>query len=224
MHRRAFPASSHRADFANERLCFLYYRRNMGFCKGVFCAILMLYPTDFREDGDTMNDFSKNVYLAVQKIPRGKVTNYGCIAFLAGKPRAARGVGFVHPLPPRRVQGRLPVRRLRFRRAGRAARASRRGRRRLSAGRPRRYGGLRLVRRRQSAAALTPRPSAACRTRQAPNKRISGSSESKKRRRLESFPNSGGFYAYFLKLMLISTGVLMPCTCALSEYCQTLKS
>lgn len=42
-----------------------------------------------------MNDFSKNVYLAVQKIPRGKVTNYGCIAFLAGKPRAARGVGFV---------------------------------------------------------------------------------------------------------------------------------
>ena len=55
----------------------------------------MLYPTDFREDGDTMNDFSKNVYLAVQKIPRGKVTNYGCIAFLAGKPRAARGVGFV---------------------------------------------------------------------------------------------------------------------------------
>ena len=55
----------------------------------------MLYPTDFREDGDTMNDFSKNVYLAVQKIPRGKVTNYGCIACLAGKPRAARGVGFV---------------------------------------------------------------------------------------------------------------------------------
>ena len=42
-----------------------------------------------------MNDFSKNVYLAVQKIPRGKVTNYGCIAFMAGKPRAARGVGFV---------------------------------------------------------------------------------------------------------------------------------
>ena len=58
----------------------------------------MLYPTDFREDGDTMNDFSKNVYLAVQKIPRGKVTNYGCIAFLAGKPRAARGVGYLADL------------------------------------------------------------------------------------------------------------------------------
>ena len=51
-----------------------------------------------------MNDFSKNVYLAVQKIPRGKVTNYGCIAFMAGKPRAARGVGFVlhrNPAPVR---------------------------------------------------------------------------------------------------------------------------
>ena len=42
-----------------------------------------------------MNDFSKNVYLAVQKIPKGRVANYGCIAFLAGKPHAARGVGFV---------------------------------------------------------------------------------------------------------------------------------
>ena len=50
-----------------------------------------------------MNDFSKNVYLAVQKIPRGKVTNYGCIAFMAGKPRAARGVGFVlHRNPDQR--------------------------------------------------------------------------------------------------------------------------
>lgn len=42
-----------------------------------------------------MNDFSKNVFQAVRKIPRGKVANYGCIAFLAGKPHAARGVGFV---------------------------------------------------------------------------------------------------------------------------------
>ena len=42
-----------------------------------------------------MNEFSKNVYLAVQKIPKGKVANYGFIAFLAGKPRAARGVGFI---------------------------------------------------------------------------------------------------------------------------------
>ena len=42
-----------------------------------------------------MNEFSKNVYAAVQKIPKGKVASYGTIAFLAGKPRAARGVGFV---------------------------------------------------------------------------------------------------------------------------------
>ena len=43
----------------------------------------------------SMNEFSENVYAAVRKIPRGMVSNYGCIAFLAGKPRAARGVGFV---------------------------------------------------------------------------------------------------------------------------------
>lgn len=42
-----------------------------------------------------MTEFAKNVHLAVRKIPRGRVSTYGCIAFLAGKPRAARGVGFV---------------------------------------------------------------------------------------------------------------------------------
>ena len=42
-----------------------------------------------------MNEFSKNVHQNVQKIPKGKVTSYGVIAFLSGKPRAARGVGFV---------------------------------------------------------------------------------------------------------------------------------
>lgn len=42
-----------------------------------------------------MNEFSKNVRAAVQQIPKGKVASYGTIAFLAGKPRAARGVGFV---------------------------------------------------------------------------------------------------------------------------------
>ena len=42
-----------------------------------------------------MNDFSERVFQVVREIPRGKVTNYGFVAFAAGKPRASRGVGFV---------------------------------------------------------------------------------------------------------------------------------
>ena len=41
-----------------------------------------------------MTEFSKNVYAAVQSIPRGCVMSYGRVAALAGNPRAARGVGF----------------------------------------------------------------------------------------------------------------------------------
>ena len=39
------------------------------------------------------NDFSQKVYDAVKRIPKGKVSNYGFIALLAGRPRAARVVG-----------------------------------------------------------------------------------------------------------------------------------
>lgn len=38
-----------------------------------------------------MNDFSERVFQVVREIPRGKVTNYGFVAFAAGKPRASRG-------------------------------------------------------------------------------------------------------------------------------------
>lgn len=54
--------------------------------------------------------FSKAVIKWVQKIPRGKVATYGQIARLAGKPGAARGVGWIlnsssekHRLPWQRV-------------------------------------------------------------------------------------------------------------------------
>lgn len=42
-----------------------------------------------------ITDFSKAVIKWVQKIPRGKVATYGQIARLAGKPGAARGVGWI---------------------------------------------------------------------------------------------------------------------------------
>jgi methylated-DNA-protein-cysteine methyltransferase-like protein len=38
--------------------------------------------------------FYVEVYKIVKKIPKGKVTTYGTIALLLGKPRAARAVGY----------------------------------------------------------------------------------------------------------------------------------
>jgi methylated-DNA-protein-cysteine methyltransferase related protein len=38
--------------------------------------------------------FYKKVYELVSKIPKGKVSSYGKIAVLLGKPRAARAVGY----------------------------------------------------------------------------------------------------------------------------------
>lgn len=40
-----------------------------------------------------MSEFSKTVYELVKQIPAGKVATYGQLAFLAGRPRAARIVG-----------------------------------------------------------------------------------------------------------------------------------
>lgn len=39
-------------------------------------------------------EFSKRVHMAVQQIPKGRVSTYGRIAILAGNPRGARGVGY----------------------------------------------------------------------------------------------------------------------------------
>ncbi|PJZ56431.1 MGMT family protein [Leptospira barantonii] len=46
-----------------------------------------------KEDNSEIS-FFKNVYTLVKKVPRGKVTSYGRIAALLGKPRAARAVGY----------------------------------------------------------------------------------------------------------------------------------
>jgi len=40
-----------------------------------------------------MNEFSKNVIIIVEKIPRGKTLTYKQVAEKAGKPRAYRAVG-----------------------------------------------------------------------------------------------------------------------------------
>lgn len=57
-----------------------------------------------------MTEFSRSVMAFVKKIPKGKVASYGQIARLAGKPNAARGVGWIlnssaeaHDLPWQRV-------------------------------------------------------------------------------------------------------------------------
>ncbi|MDP4110380.1 MAG: MGMT family protein [Bacillota bacterium] len=54
--------------------------------------------------------FYQSVYEAVKRIPEGKVATYGQIAFLTGRPRAARIVGFalhVNPFP-----GKVPCHRV----------------------------------------------------------------------------------------------------------------
>jgi methylated-DNA-protein-cysteine methyltransferase related protein len=55
-------------------------------------------------------------YRIVRRIPRGRVATYGAVALAAGKPRAARQVGFalaalrgsVHDVPWQRVLGARP--------------------------------------------------------------------------------------------------------------------
>jgi methylated-DNA-protein-cysteine methyltransferase-like protein len=57
-------------------------------------------------------------YRVIRRIPRGRVTTYGAVALLAGKPRAARQVGFAlaalrgskHRIPWQRVLGARPRR------------------------------------------------------------------------------------------------------------------
>ena len=66
-----------------------------------------------------MNDFSERVFQVVREIPRGKVTNYGFVAFAAGNPRASRGAWALcctatrtrkYAMSPRSVQRRLCAR------------------------------------------------------------------------------------------------------------------
>jgi methylated-DNA-protein-cysteine methyltransferase-like protein len=50
--------------------------------------------------GSMTGSFYDDVYRMVKRIPRGRVTTYGHIAALCGKPRAARTVGWaLHALP-----------------------------------------------------------------------------------------------------------------------------
>ncbi|EMJ98222.1 MGMT family protein [Leptospira alstonii] len=47
-----------------------------------------------RDKENSEISFFKEVYTLVKKVPKGKVTSYGRIAALLGKPRAARAVGY----------------------------------------------------------------------------------------------------------------------------------
>ncbi len=58
----------------------------------------------------------EEIYAVVRRIPRGKVTTYGAVAALLGKPRGARQVGYAlaalrgakHDVPWQRVLGARP--------------------------------------------------------------------------------------------------------------------
>ncbi|EMY77516.1 putative uncharacterized protein YbaZ [Leptospira weilii serovar Ranarum str. ICFT] len=47
-----------------------------------------------RDKENSEISFFKEVYTLVKKVPKGKVTSYGRVAALLGKPRAARAVGY----------------------------------------------------------------------------------------------------------------------------------
>lgn len=50
-----------------------------------------------------MPNFYEQVYAVVRQIPRGKVTSYGRVARMLGRPRAARAVGYaLNALPDKR--------------------------------------------------------------------------------------------------------------------------
>ena len=67
-----------------------------------------------------MSNFYEQVYAVVRRIPPGKVTSYGRIAQMLGRPNAARAVGYAlnrlkdqeHTVPWQRVvnsQGRITI-------------------------------------------------------------------------------------------------------------------
>ena len=56
------------------------------------------------------SEFTENIYAAVRRIPRGRVASYGQIAAMAGRPRAARIVGYaLHNNPD---PGQIPCHRV----------------------------------------------------------------------------------------------------------------
>ena len=58
------------------------------------------------------SEFTKRIYEVVRQIPRGCVASYGQVAFLAGNPRGARGVGFAMHRSPE--PGGIPCHRVVF--------------------------------------------------------------------------------------------------------------
>ncbi|WP_016757586.1 MULTISPECIES: MGMT family protein [Leptospira] len=56
--------------------------------------------------------FFKEVYSLIKKVPKGKVTSYGRIAALLGKPRAARAVGYALNALPKGQEQKVPWQRV----------------------------------------------------------------------------------------------------------------
>lgn len=67
-----------------------------------------------------MKNFYEQVYAVVKRVPKGKVTSYGRVASMLGRPNAARAVGYAlsalkdqeHDVPWQRVinsQGRISI-------------------------------------------------------------------------------------------------------------------
>lgn len=64
----------------------------------------------YKDNSET--SFFKEVYSLIKKVPKGKVTSYGRIAALLGKPRAARAVGYALNALPKGQEQKVPWQRV----------------------------------------------------------------------------------------------------------------
>lgn len=61
--------------------------------RGALCPLIIANIRLTERENGIMNQFFTQVYDVVERIPRGKVISYGQIAYMLGRPRAAREVG-----------------------------------------------------------------------------------------------------------------------------------
>lgn len=59
-----------------------------------------------------MSEFYQQVYAITKQIPRGRVTSYGRIAAIIGKPRGARVVGYALSAIPKETLSEIPWQRV----------------------------------------------------------------------------------------------------------------
>ena len=79
-----------RLEYGHERECNLPYRAGKGRDGSLATCAAGRYTTGAM----SAPNFYEQVYAVVRRIPRGRVTSYGRVAEMLGRPYAARAVGY----------------------------------------------------------------------------------------------------------------------------------